>query len=115
MREKGNVSLEEIKRFTNNFSGMRKLDSTKVERGTVYVLDIFDDGKKSKSVLVVAPNTKIREHQHITDSEKYVMCNHSTFREMKEEVCPIGEWHFLENTSATEWLIVRSEKTKADV
>lgn len=80
-----------------------------IERGKVQQLDIvesdFGNGHFKVALLLLQPDSKIAEHQHIEDQEYYI-----NLRDSSISICNVGESHSLENTSKTEELRVISIK-----
>ena len=83
-----------------------ELDKTKLEFGEAYTYKIFENDKCEISFLKLLPNSKIKKHTHIYDSEIYFFINEGTY-----SVCKKGESHEL-NNSSTEEMYVLSIKTK---
>ncbi|MDO4282390.1 MAG: hypothetical protein Q4D02_02030 [Clostridia bacterium] len=70
------------------------LNSDKVERGTIFVKQLWTIGKYSFSILELTQDSKIAWHRHETEIEYYII-----WRRNDPAPCLIGEGHEIENTS----------------
>lgn len=86
---------------------LESFDPQKVERGTVYVRDLFSSKNVSMSLLYLSPSAKIKRHTHNAESETYEEVDGDCV-----EVCNKGESHYLENSSTDKWLVIFSVKRK---
>lgn len=104
MISEGRRSATEVASLIEN---LESLDPKKVERGMVYVRNLFSGKNVSMSLLYLSPSAKIEKHMHNEESEIYEEVDGNCI-----EVCNKGESHSLENSSTDKWLVIFSVKRK---
>lgn len=102
MKLKGQRSLEQV---SSSLDNIEALDSKLVEYGNVFKQFLYEDEHNYIAILFVGPQSKIKEHEHMNDNERYEDLDSHV-----EETCKIGESHYLENESADKWLVVKAHK-----
>lgn len=90
-----------FKRFRSKVTTLpEKLAEGSVEKLVIERNDdvLNEKGKiKEVAILKLAPNSSIKDHQHVEDNEIYVVIN-----EMKVLICQVGDCHGFKNTSDIE-------------
>ena len=102
MKLKGQRSFEDVFRTLKE---LEALDPALVEYGSVFKKFLYEDENNYLAMLFVGPNSRIKEHEHVTENEEY--------RDMDSpvrETCFIGYSHCLENESTDKWLVVLAHK-----
>lgn len=102
MKLKGKRSLEQV---SSKIDKLEALDSKLVEFGSVFKQFLYEDEKNYEAILFVGPQSRIKEHKHVSDNEVY-----EDLDSHEQEICHIGESHYLENESPDKWLVVRAHK-----
>ena len=91
---------------------MRNLDKletlgSNLSYGSVFKKPIYEDQYNYIAILYVAPNSGVKDHFHLEDSEQYTNLDNG-----ESETCAKGDHHSLDNTSKDKWLLVHARKYK---
>lgn len=75
------------------------LNFSLIERGKIEKLTLFESGYFEVSILKLHPGSKIKEHKHHVNNEKYIVIRRKLggFELNTVSVCLRGESHSLEN------------------
>ena len=95
--------IEMLKRMAK----MTTIDENLIEEGIIFKSSIYEDDDCSVSMLVLSPGAQIKEHEHVNDSEAYLIVKTGELR-----MCEIGKSHSLKNPDKDEWMPVISIKHK---
>jgi quercetin dioxygenase-like cupin family protein len=84
---------------------MTTIDESLIEEGFILKSSIYEDDECIVSMLILSPGAKIKEHEHLADTEVYYLVRTGEIRK-----CEIGESHSLENPDKEDWMPVISIK-----
>lgn len=106
MVSRGKRSESDFQKIFKN-KKMIPLDPLMVEDGNVYKEPVYRDSELEICFLWLGPNSGIKEHKHIKDSEIYRdIDNDST------HICNKGESHSCYNNDKENWLVILAIKKK---